>query len=42
LAWLSSAKADDPDLQLALFTTWCYHAFVTDRPGQTLELEADH
>jgi hypothetical protein len=31
-----------PGSQLALFTTWDYHAFVTDRPGETLELEADH
>ncbi len=31
-----------PGSQLALFTTWDYHAFVTDRPGPTLELEADH
>ncbi len=31
-----------PGSQLALFTTWSYHAFVTDRTGQTLELEADH
>ena len=31
-----------PGSQLALFTTWSYHAFVTDRPGQMLELEADH
>jgi hypothetical protein len=31
-----------PGSQLALFTTWDYHAFVTDRGGQTLELEADH
>jgi hypothetical protein len=31
-----------PGTQLALFTTWSYHAFVTDRPGPMLELEADH
>jgi hypothetical protein len=31
-----------PGSQLALFTTWSYHAFVTDRPGPMLELEADH
>lgn len=31
-----------PGSQLALFTTWSYHAFVTDRAGQMLELEADH
>lgn len=31
-----------PGSQLALFTDWDYHAFVTDRPGDTLELEADH
>ena len=28
--------------QLALFTTWDYHAFVTDRDGDLLDLEADH
>jgi hypothetical protein len=31
-----------PGSQLALFTTWDYHAFVTDRPGDMLELEAEH
>lgn len=31
-----------PGSQLALFTTFDYHAFVTDRSGDTLELEADH
>ena len=31
-----------PGSQLALFTTWSYHAFVTDRAGRMLELEADH
>ncbi len=31
-----------PGSQLALFTTWSYHAFVTNRHGQMLELEADH
>jgi hypothetical protein len=31
-----------PGSQLALFTDWDYHAFVTDRDGPTLELEADH
>jgi hypothetical protein len=31
-----------PGSQLALFTTWSYHAFVTDRPRQMRELEADH
>ena len=31
-----------PGSQLALFTTWGYHAFVTNRDGQMLELEADH
>jgi DDE family transposase len=31
-----------PGSQLALFTTWDYHAFVTDRDGDVLELEADH
>jgi len=31
-----------PGSQLALFTEFSYHAFITDRLGATLELEADH
>jgi hypothetical protein len=31
-----------PGSQLALFTAWDYHAFLTDRTGNLLELEADH
>jgi hypothetical protein len=31
-----------PGSQLALFTHWDYHAFVTDRPGELVEVEADH
>ena len=31
-----------PGSQLALFTNYSYHAFITDREGDTLELEADH
>lgn len=31
-----------PGSQLALFTTWDYHAFVTDRDGDMLQVEADH
>ncbi|MGH2512699.1 MAG: IS1380 family transposase [Candidatus Limnocylindrales bacterium] len=31
-----------PDSQLALFTDHAYHPFITDRPGDMLELEADH
>jgi hypothetical protein len=31
-----------PGSQLALFATYQYHAFITDREGDTLELEADH
>lgn len=31
-----------PGTQLALFVEFSYHAFITDRPGPTLELEADH
>ncbi len=31
-----------PGSQLALFTTWSHHAFVTDRKGETIDLEADH
>ena len=31
-----------PGSQLSLFTTYAFHAFITDRDGDTLELEADH
>ncbi|HEV8115018.1 MAG TPA: transposase, partial [Acidimicrobiales bacterium] len=31
-----------PGSQLALFTTWSHHGFVTDRKGGTIDLEADH
>src|SRR3954449_3548850 len=31
-----------PDSQLALFTAWDYHAFVTDRDLPLAEVEADH
>ena len=31
-----------PGSQLALFATYSYHAFITDRQGDTLDLEADH
>ena len=31
-----------PGSQLALFATYSYHAFITDREGETLALEADH
>ena len=31
-----------PGSQLALFTLYSYHAFITDREGDTLSLEADH
>ena len=31
-----------PGSQLALFTEFSYHAFITDREGEMLELEADH
>ena len=31
-----------PGSQLALFATYSYHDFITDREGETLELEADH
>ena len=29
-----------PGSQLALFARYSYHAFITDRDGETLELEA--
>ena len=31
-----------PGSQLALFATYSYHGFITDRDGETVELEADH
>ena len=31
-----------PGSQLALFTNYSYHAFITNRAGDTLDLEADH
>jgi hypothetical protein len=31
-----------PGSQLALLTLYDYHAFITDRDGETVELEADH
>ena len=31
-----------PGSQLALFTNYSYHGFITDRDGETIELEADH
>ena len=31
-----------PGSQLALFANYSYHAFITDREGDTLQLEADH
>ena len=31
-----------PGSQLALFANYSYHAFITDRDGDTLYLEADH
>lgn len=31
-----------PGSQLALFEDYGYHAFITDRAGDTVELEADH
>ena len=31
-----------PGSQLALFADYSYHGFITDRDGETLELEADH
>ena len=31
-----------PGSQLALFANYSYHGCITDREGDTLELEADH
>jgi hypothetical protein len=31
-----------PGSQLSFFTNYAFHAFITDREGQTIELEADH
>jgi len=32
----------NPESQMALFCVYDYHAFITDREGETLTLEADH
>ena len=37
-----AGEAPAPGSQLALFATYSYHAFITDRDGDTLELETDH
>ena len=39
---LSGGVKPAPGSQLALFATYSYHGFITDRDGETLELEADH
>ena len=39
---LSRRVKPTPGSQLALFARYSYHAFITDRDGETLELEADH
>ena len=31
-----------PGSQLALFVNYSYHAFISDRAGEMMELEADH
>lgn len=31
-----------PGSQLALLVSYDYHAFITDRPGTTMDLERDH
>ena len=36
------AMKPTPGSQLALFASYSYHGFITDRDGETLELEADH
>ena len=36
------ASEATPGSQLALFARYSYHAFITDRDGEALELEADH
>lgn len=33
---------DKHDPQRRLFDTWAYHAFVTDKTGEALELDAEH
>ena len=37
-----SAAGTHARLPVGLFATYSYHAFITDREGDTLELEADH
>lgn len=38
----SVTARQDPKIRATLFTTWDYHAFVTDRDGELPEIEADH
>ena len=38
----SSRVRPTPGSQLALFASYSYHGLITDRDGDTLELEADH
>ena len=42
--WFRSRRRGKPTpgSRLALFTNYSYHAFITDREGDTLDLEADH
>jgi hypothetical protein len=35
-------RVQNPGDQQQLFPTWRSHAFVTDRPGTMIELDADH
>ena len=37
----TTAKGPAPGSQLALFVNYSYHAFISDRAGELLELEAD-
>jgi hypothetical protein len=39
---LDRDRSEDLGSQLALFTTVDYHALVTDRDGELVEIEADH
>ena len=37
-----AGEADRPGFSTGFFATYSYHGFITDRDGETLELEADH
>ena len=41
-SWSGGRVKPTPSSQLALIATYSYHAFITDREGDTRDLETDH